>query len=337
MVRRTRLKRRGWFRGRRVLYCPPMNRTDRLLAIVLELQAHGARRAEDLAASFEVSKRTIYRDVQALCEAGVPVVAEPGRGYSLPAGYFLPPLRFSADEAVMLLLGADLMARSFDADYRRAAEDAARKIAGALPAERREAVADLRAGLLFTGPGNLSPAGDEILRGLRGAIVGRRRVSFGYRARYGADGPAEQARTVDPYGLAQVGGVWYLVGHCHLRGDVRNFRLDRMAGLALRDETFVRPADFRLGVLRDERPLRVVARFDPAVADWVRESPSFYATELSDGPGGLTVTFRVRRLDELLPWLLSWGGQAEAIEPPELRDMLAAAAAAILRRNGAGC
>src|SRR5436190_707601 len=67
-----------------------MNRTDRLLAMVLELQTHGTRRAEDLAATFEISKRTVYRDVEALCEAGVPVVAVPGLGYRLMAGYFLP-------------------------------------------------------------------------------------------------------------------------------------------------------------------------------------------------------------------------------------------------------
>src|SRR5262249_31219100 len=98
-----------------------MNRTDRLLAIVLELQRKGARRAEDLAATFETSKRTIYRDVQALCESGVPVVAQPGVGYSLVEGYFLPPVSFSLDEATMLLLGADSAAQNFDAQYRAAA------------------------------------------------------------------------------------------------------------------------------------------------------------------------------------------------------------------------
>ena len=87
-----------------------MNRTDRLLAIVIELQAHRRRRADDLAATFEVSKRTIYPDVLALCEAGVPVISTPGRGYSLDDGYFLPPLSFTADEAVLLLLGAVIAA-----------------------------------------------------------------------------------------------------------------------------------------------------------------------------------------------------------------------------------
>src|SRR5215510_9314181 len=115
-----------------------MNRTDRLLAIVLELQARGSRRAEDLAATFETSKRTIYRDIQALCEAGVPIVSTPGRGYSLMQGYFLPPLSFTTEEATMLLLGSDFMAQNFDAQYREAARSAGRKIAGVLPEKLRD-------------------------------------------------------------------------------------------------------------------------------------------------------------------------------------------------------
>jgi predicted DNA-binding transcriptional regulator YafY len=84
-----------------------MNRTDRLLAIVLELQRRRRSycRAEDLAAHFEVSKRTIYRDVQALCEAGVSIVAADRQGYALVDGYFLPPLHLTTDEALILALG----------------------------------------------------------------------------------------------------------------------------------------------------------------------------------------------------------------------------------------
>lgn len=81
-----------------------MNRTDRLLAIVLELQGKGRQRAEDLAATFETSKRTIYRDIQALGQAGVPLISVPGHGYSLMKGYFLPPLSFTTDEATMLVI-----------------------------------------------------------------------------------------------------------------------------------------------------------------------------------------------------------------------------------------
>jgi predicted DNA-binding transcriptional regulator YafY len=95
-----------------------MNRTDRLLAIILEFQAKKMLRAEDLAVTFEVTKRTIYRDVLALCEAGVPVVSLSRQGYALIEGYFLPPLSFSTEEATMLLLGSDFAAQNFDASYR---------------------------------------------------------------------------------------------------------------------------------------------------------------------------------------------------------------------------
>src|SRR5262245_5319620 len=143
-----------------------MNRTDRLLAIVIELQARGKRRAEDLAATFEVGKRTIYRDIQALCEAGVPIISTPGQGYTLLEGYFLPPLSFSTDEALILLLGSDMMAQSFDAEYRLAAQSAGRKIAGALPEPLREEVRSLQERIRFFAEGG---PGGELLRTLRRA------------------------------------------------------------------------------------------------------------------------------------------------------------------------
>src|SRR5579859_2331703 len=121
-----------------------MNRTDRLLAVVLELQGKGWQRAEDLAATFECSRRTIYRDLQALGQAGVPLVSVPGRGYSLMEGYFLPPLSFTTDEAAMLLLGGELMTQRFDAQYRDAADSARRKIAAVLPERLRAEVGALR-------------------------------------------------------------------------------------------------------------------------------------------------------------------------------------------------
>src|SRR5690242_12137363 len=101
-----------------------MNRTDRLLAILLELQARRYTRADDLAGHFEVSVRTIYRDVLALCEAGVPVISTPGYGYTLTPGYFLPPLMLTPDEAGTLLLGAAFVAEHVDAPYKQAVETA---------------------------------------------------------------------------------------------------------------------------------------------------------------------------------------------------------------------
>ncbi len=126
-----------------------MNRTDRLLAIVLELQAKKQVRAEDLADTFEVSKRTIYRDMIALDESGVPVVAIPGQGYSLVEGYFLPPLSFNTDEAIMLTLGTDFVAQHFDAQYRGAAQSAGHKIVAVLPDKLRQNCRFMAAAISF--------------------------------------------------------------------------------------------------------------------------------------------------------------------------------------------
>ena len=126
-----------------------MNRTDRLLAIILEQQAKRRLRAEDLATLFETSKRTIYRDMQALTEAGVPVVSMTGQGYSLVEGYFLPPLRFSTEEAIMLLLGSDSIAHSFDEHFRRAAASASRKIEAVLPEPLRAEVREVQDSIML--------------------------------------------------------------------------------------------------------------------------------------------------------------------------------------------
>src|SRR5918998_5677893 len=97
-----------------------MNRTDRLMAMLLEFQARREVRAEDLARRFEVSVRTVYRDVQALSEGGVPIAAMPGKGYRLLDGYFLPPLSFTGDEAALLALGGAFVRDRVDAGLRRA-------------------------------------------------------------------------------------------------------------------------------------------------------------------------------------------------------------------------
>src|SRR5262245_26600658 len=210
-----------------------MNRTDRLLAIVLELQARGRRRAEGLAATFEVGKRTIYRDIQALCEAGVPVISTPGQGYSLVEGYFLPPLRFTPDEALMLLLGGDVMAQSFDAEYAAAARSAGSKIIGVLPEAMREQVRSLQRSIRFIPePSSLQGAEDGQLRQLRRAIVGQHTMRFQYHARSSQDGPsARSQREADPYGLVFLAGGWHVVAFDHMRRAMRSFRVSRMSQL----------------------------------------------------------------------------------------------------------
>ena len=318
-----------------------MNRTDRLLALILELQRGGARTAAALAARFETSKRTIYRDIDALDQAGVPIISTPGRGYELDPGYFLPPLRFSPDEATLLLLGAEVMTQSFDAQYRSAAQSAGAKIEAVLPVSMKAEVEYLRANIRFVaddGPGedDLRQTRHDRLRVLRRALVARQRLRFRYFARQSRNSQPGDWREVDPYSLANVGGSWYLVALDHARHDLRNFRLDRIEGLTPLGQTFTRPKRFRAGQTQvDDRKLIVRARFTPAVARYAQEArPYFWVSDQSD-PQGLTMTLRVRGIDDLLGWLLSWGDQVQVLEPPALRERLRESALAIAARYGA--
>jgi len=310
-----------------------MNRTDRLLAIVLELQAHGWQRAEDMATTFEISKRTIYRDMQALAESGVPVVSEAGRGYSLMEGYFLPPLSFSSDEAVLLLLGADFMRQNFDRPYQRVAESAAAKLEVALSDRLRTAVADLKQSLHFVAMNPVvDPALTERLQHLRRAILERQRLRLMYVSRWRAEGGESTEREVDPYALVSVDGVWYLSAYCHLRHDVRNFRLDRIDRLHVLPKRFTRPADFDIGVREsDMRSIRVRVWCSGTIARWVREEQPFFAVDYAEADGGLMVTFQVRQENDVLRWILGWGAQARVLEPDSLKAQIAVLAAATVQ------
>jgi len=312
-----------------------MNRTDRLLAIVLELQRAGKRRAEDLAATFETSKRTIYRDMEALSEAGVPIVAVPGQGYALMEGYFLPPLSFRTDEATMLLLGSDVMAQQFDAQYRAAAESAAAKIEGVLPGHLRDEVRYLQESIRIFAPGD--PAEHETLLHLRRAILDRRSVRFRYTARNPSEREPPAYREIDPYGLVHVSGTWHVSGYDHLRRDFRNFRLDRIEELTSLDRTFVRSPSFTTGRRPpvEGRDLIVRALFDHETVRWVREARSFFTVAEEETPDGLLVTLTVRREEDILQWLLGWGSHVRVLEPESLRRLIAEEAAALLEHHRA--
>lgn len=216
--------------------------TTRVLAVLELLQAHGQVSGAEIAARLEVDGRTVRRYVATLEEMGIPVVAERGRagGYALVAGFKLPPMMFSDDEALALSVGL-LAARSLGL------ERAAPAIAGAqaklertMPAKLRQRVRAIdetvQLGLRRTG----TAAGHAALAELSVAARAGRRVRLRYVDAAGT--PTERA--VDTYGLAFHDGCWYAVGWCRLRAGVRSFRLDRIRAMEVLDEHFERPAGF---------------------------------------------------------------------------------------------
>jgi predicted DNA-binding transcriptional regulator YafY len=311
-----------------------MNRTDRLLAILLQLQAKGWQRAEDLAATFEISKRTVYRDMQALAESGVPVVSSPGQGYSLVEGYFLPPLHFTTDEAMLLLLGSDFMRQSFDAQYQAAARSAGSKIQAVLPERLRDEIEDLQTSMRFIAMNPLEKlVRPELLQQVRRAVIERKTVRMVYHTRSGEDvvGSKNQ-RDADPYGLVHLDKAWYIVAYCHLRHDIRHFRLDRIDRLQVLDQTFTRPPGFKIEPsAREKRGVVIRALFSPDVARWVQEERPFYMVAQEQRAEGLLMTFKVGHVNDMKNWLLGWGRHVEVLEPDALRQQIAEEVRAVLR------
>ncbi len=219
---------------------PGVNRTDRLYALVEDLRAISprCRSARELARRFEVSVRTIERDITALQESGVPIYAEPGRrgGYAIDKQLSLPPLNFTPAEAVAIAVA---LSRAGDQPFGRQARSALRKVVAAMPGREGELARELARRVQMIDeprkPGAaVRPLGAEgISRAIEEALLRRRVLRLDYVDAKGA----LTSRDVEPgVFLGGRGGFWYLVAWCRLRDDVRVFRLDRIAGAGVTGE-----------------------------------------------------------------------------------------------------
>jgi predicted DNA-binding transcriptional regulator YafY len=300
------------------------------MAILLDLQARGELRAADLAERFEVSVRTIYRDLEGLSEGGVPLIATPGRGYRLLDGYFLPPLTLTGPEAGLLVLGGEFVRDRVDPELGRAADDALRKLASVLPREQRQRIEHLRHELLFP---RARRSDAPALGPIRSALEEHRVLRLLYHA---YRRPEPESRDVEPISLVFLADAWHLAAYCRSRQAPRFFRLDRIDDLVVLNERFTfderhvapQPTD-------DWRPAVPEARvrFDPSVERWVRErKPFVFVREEADLHGPVFV-YAVRDEHAMLGWLLGWGASAELLDPPELRARLADEAHAIWARH----
>jgi len=315
-------------------------RADRLLSILLLLQVHRRVTARDLAKRLEVSERTVLRDMDALSGAGVPVVAERGvgGGWSLVEGYQTKLTGLSAAEIHSLFLARPprLMA---DLGLQQEADAALIKLQASLPAGSRQHADFARKRVLVDTRGWRDPAESvACLPVLLDALWRGRQVRFVYSRVLGEPGE----RTAHPLGLVAKGSTWYLVARVErLQDDLRTYRVSRIREAAILERPANRPAGFDLAAywersaaeFRDKLP-RYYATFlaSRAVMQWVRYRGWRLEEETADGQG-VRVRLRFDAEEEALQFALSFGGQIEALEPPELRAKILAGAQAIVERN----
>ncbi len=292
-----------------------MNRVDRLFAILLALQLHGRVTAEALAARFEVSPRTIYRDLAALQQMGVPLVAISGVGYELLDTFRLAPVMLTPAEAAALFLGGRWLMAHAVGDVVRETQTALDKIGAALPPDVRAHVQQLATLIdVFPADHKLDFKAEHLLP-LLTAIQQQRVVKIHYQS-FMTD--AETEREIEPRQITLADGAWYVSAFCRLRGDVRSFRLSRILQLQMQSATFSPRQVY--AARQDEIVVRV--RF-AAVLPHVIER-QHYAYRYTDEAGVLV--YAVHQLSEISGWLLGFGAQAEVLGPPELREWLLAEA-----------
>jgi len=304
----------------------------------LSVQGERRQTARRLADALEVSTRTVYRDVEALSAAGVPVHMErgPHGGIVLADDYRRALAQFTSDELQALFaLAADPLADLGTPVHALAM----RKLAGALPAAQRKAAERGRERLLLDP--NRWYRGEQptvVLGLLRRAIGNEERVQLRYRDR----GGAISERVVDPLGLVAKAGIWYLIARIP-SGEMRTFRAERMVAAEATGERFVRPPDFdleahwRTSVAAVERPpvasYEAVLRVAAALLE--RLTPYWDCEPIAEEPGFSVMRVRFPARDVALAITLSLGEGVTIVGPQALRDEVVACARFVLERYAA--
>jgi len=301
-----------------------MNRFDRITAILVQLQAKRVVKGPDLAARYGVSLRTVYRDLRTLEEAGVPLCGEAGVGYSLADGYRLPPVMFTREEATALVTAEKLVTQLTDAHTAQVSHAAMDKLRAVLRRSDRDYLEALSPHIsVLRSP---RPPASPLLpsnthQQLLDSIATQRLVTLDYRAGY--HGTPTQ-RDVEPIGV-YFGQHWHVVAFCRLRQEYRDFRLDRIAGLQVREETFApRPETLQMYWEQQAQRRQVhaaVVQFGPTALPHIHDNKQYFGWthETTVANGWVEMTFLVGCLQQLARWLLVFAPDVTIVSPPALQ------------------
>jgi len=303
-----------------------MNRIDRLTAILIQLQTKKIVKAEEIASRFEISLRTVYRDVKALMEAGVPIGSEAGKGYFIVDGYYLPPVMFTQDEAGAMVMAGKLVDSFTDPSIKKAFQSSLLKVKAVLQQSEKNHVADLEDHIEVLPPLATQPITGKFLNEIRNAIVSRKVISLLYTSQYQQE---TTQREVEPIGLFYYSMSWHLIAWCRLRKGMRDFRTDRIVNLTVKEEQFtpgdiVTLQDYFNSIRENHADMQqVVVVFDRKTATYVTNSRYYFGfvrEEYTDE--GIRMYFLVGQLPGMARWLLAYADAIEIEEPLSLKETM---------------
>ncbi len=299
-----------------------MNRIDRLQAILIQLQTKRIIRAKEIAGRFEISLRTVYRDINALTEAGIPIGAEAGIGYYLLEGYSLPPVTFTPEEAGSLIMAGKLFGKFSDQKTKKLFDSAMDKIKAVMNVQNKDYLESLEDRIEVFAYGSQNRSG--FLINIHQALTDNCVSSIEYRSAKNES----TARLIEPIYLFFYSGNWHLIAFCRLRNEYRDFRLDRIESFTVTKEKFDRLSHGNMSeifkkILSGLDLVNATVRIkNPTIVGQIR-SRFFNIIDEKETPDYHEITGIIDTTDYFAKSLLYHNCEIEVIAPEVLKKFLA--------------
>jgi predicted DNA-binding transcriptional regulator YafY len=300
-----------------------MQKLDRLFEIVLILQnSKKSITAQELSERLDVNIRTVYRYIQTLGYAGIPIESTTGMGYRVMDDYHLPPIMLTPKEAAALLMGSEFVMKKVDYSYKKEAKSAFLKIKSVLKKDTLEYVNKIDESTIVI---NDQFADKSIIAKIQDSIAERKLIKLKYNSMSKNE---VTERTIEPMGLIYYSENWRIIAYCRLREDFREFRLNRINNLKCTGITFDRRIfslnDFAGRVYNIANPLEIKIWFDKKAARLVKEKYSQGLMNEIEQKNGSEMTFLIsgERIDLTLNWILSFHKSARLLGPEVIKKNL---------------
>lgn len=297
--------------------------TERRMKLLLLLQSNQHLTVNEIAERFDISRRTVFRDLNFLQDLNVPVTWDKDQGYGIMRGYTIPPLMFTARELATIMMGLSFVKSQVDATLANDAKDVELKIYNVLPGNLKEWMSALEKQTIvdpFLHFGLEKKEGGNWFA-VSNAIAERKRMEFDYSPKSG--GESEQ-RIVEPYLLVFYRDHWNVIGFSHKRKSMRNFLLDRMENVKIRDDSFRLPDDIDIEGLifhSDEPEHRIALEVSENELTRLKANlPTKFLKLEEKKPKLFRIEFSFDNLDYINQWLLQFADQVKIIKPKKLRD-----------------
>jgi predicted DNA-binding transcriptional regulator YafY len=313
-----------------------MNRIDRVSAILIQLQSRRVVKAMDIAERFNISLRTVYRDIKTLEEAGIPIIGEAGVGYSIMDGYRLPPVMFTREEATAFLTAEKFVEKLTDVSTMAHHKSAMYKIRAILKTSEKNLLEDIDSKIeVVKNHSQLRVDNKDHIQTLLNSIAQKKVITIDYFANHSQE---HTKRDIEPIGIFYKDSYWHLIAFCRMRNDYRDFRIDRINRVVITDKIFDNKHPtlkaYIAQTAKEQELEMVVIRIDRSIYTHL-EYQKYYSGFVSEKTVGsqIEMMFLTISLEGFARWFMMYGDQAEIISPDSLRERVNNLAAAIAQKN----